>query len=73
MEFNVKDNWTKGSWRNKPIIQVPDYDDQEHLNDVEKRLSSYPPLVFAAQAPALPTAPLIILPILPNLSNIYSP
>ena len=50
MEFNVKDNWTKGSWRNKPIIQVPDYDDQEHLNDVEKRLSSYPPLVFAGEA-----------------------
>ena len=49
MEFNVKDNWTKGSWRNKPIIQVPDYDDQEHLNDVEKRLSSYPPLVFAGE------------------------
>ena len=32
-----------------------------------------PPIVLPTQAPALPTAPLIILPILPSLSNIYSP
>ena len=50
MEFGVKNNWTKDSWRKKPIIQVPDYDDQKHLNEVETRLSSYPPLVFAGEA-----------------------
>ena len=46
MEFGVKNNWTKDSWRKKPIIQVPDYDDQKHLSEVETRLSSYPPLDF---------------------------
>ena len=46
----MKNNWTKDSWRKKPIIQVPDYDDQKHLNEVETRLSSYPPLVFAGEA-----------------------
>ena len=50
MEFGVKNNWTKDSWRKKPIIQVPDYDDQKHLSEVETRLSSYPPLVFAGEA-----------------------
>ena len=43
-------NWSKDSWRNKPIIQVPEYDDQKALEKVEKRLSSYPPLVFAGEA-----------------------
>ncbi|MCH2322314.1 MAG: 3-deoxy-7-phosphoheptulonate synthase, partial [Hyphomicrobiales bacterium] len=38
-------NWSKDSWRNKPIIQVPEYDDQKALEKVEKRISSYPPLV----------------------------
>ena len=43
-------NWSKDSWRNKPIIQVPEYDDQKALEKVEKRISSYPPLVFAGEA-----------------------
>lgn len=42
-------NWTKNSWRNKPIIQVPTYEDQELLKSIEKELSSYPPLVFAGE------------------------
>ena len=46
----MTDKWAKDSWRKKPIIQVPDYDDQGLLNDVESRLSSYPPLVFAGEA-----------------------
>ena len=46
----MTDKWAKDSWRKKPIIQVPDYDDQGLLNDVELRLSSYPPLVFAGEA-----------------------
>ena len=50
MEIEVTQNWTKDSWRTKPIVQVPDYDDQELVNEVETRLSSYPPLVFAGEA-----------------------
>jgi 3-deoxy-7-phosphoheptulonate synthase len=45
--------WTPNSWRSKPIIQVPEYTDQDALNIVEERLSSYPPLVFAGEARAL--------------------
>ena len=43
-------NWSKDSWRKKPILQVPEYDDLEQLKKVESRLSSYPPLVFAGEA-----------------------
>ena len=46
----MANNWSKDSWRNKPIVQVPEYDDQKALEKVEKRLSSYPPLVFAGEA-----------------------
>ncbi len=46
-------NWTPNSWRSKPIIQVPDYSDNEALKTVEERLASYPPLVFAGEARAL--------------------
>ena len=45
--------WTKDSWRKKPIVQVPDYNDQELVTNVEGRLSSYPPLVFAGEARSL--------------------
>lgn len=46
-------NWTPNSWRSKPIIQVPEYDDKEGLKTVEERLASFPPLVFAGEARAL--------------------
>lgn len=46
-------NWTPNSWRSKPIIQVPEYDDKEALKTVEERLASFPPLVFAGEARAL--------------------
>ena len=45
--------WTPQSWRSKPIVQVPEYPDQEALKVVEERLHSYPPLVFAGEARAL--------------------
>lgn len=45
--------WTPNSWRSKPIIQVPEYTDKDALETVEKRLASYPPLVFAGEARAL--------------------
>ncbi|AEE23563.1 MAG: 3-deoxy-7-phosphoheptulonate synthase class II [Alteromonadaceae bacterium] len=41
--------WQPDSWRQKPILQQPTYHDQKHLNDVEQKLKSYPPLVFAAE------------------------
>ena len=46
----MANKWSKDSWRNKPVVQVPEYDDQKALEKVEKRLSSYPPLVFAGEA-----------------------
>ncbi|HAR51080.1 MULTISPECIES: class II 3-deoxy-7-phosphoheptulonate synthase [Roseovarius] len=42
--------WQKKGWRNKPRIQMPDYLDMDALQDVEARLSQYPPLVFAGEA-----------------------
>ena len=43
-------DWQKGTWRNKPRIQMPDYTDQDALHAVEAQLSKYPPLVFAGEA-----------------------
>ena len=45
--------WTPESWRKKPILQVPTYPDQKALEEVEARLRTYPPLVFAGEARAL--------------------
>ena len=42
--------WSPSSWREKPILQVPDYPDQEALAAVERQISKYPPLVFAGEA-----------------------
>lgn len=43
-------NWTLTSWQDFPIKQAPTYPDAEKLLDVEKRLASFPPLVFAGEA-----------------------
>ncbi|MBM10062.1 MAG: 3-deoxy-7-phosphoheptulonate synthase class II [Magnetovibrio sp.] len=42
--------WTPDSWRERPIVQVPDYPDLGALNNVERRLGASPPLVFAGEA-----------------------
>ena len=42
--------WSPETWRGKPAQQVPEYPDQAKLEAVEKRLRSYPPLVFAGEA-----------------------
>jgi 3-deoxy-7-phosphoheptulonate synthase len=42
--------WSPETWRGKPAQQVPAYPDQAKLEAVEKRLRSYPPLVFAGEA-----------------------
>jgi 3-deoxy-7-phosphoheptulonate synthase len=46
----VAERWTRDSWRKKPIVQVPDYPDRAALENVERQLASYPPLVFAGEA-----------------------
>ncbi|MEA1879051.1 MAG: 3-deoxy-7-phosphoheptulonate synthase class II [Campylobacterota bacterium] len=43
-------SWTPNSWRNFTIKQQPTYENQEILNEVEAKLSSYPPLIFAGEA-----------------------
>lgn len=42
--------WTPNGWRNKPVVQMPDYPDAAALKTVEDRLGNYPPLVFAGEA-----------------------
>nr|WP_252729102.1 3-deoxy-7-phosphoheptulonate synthase class II [Aliiglaciecola lipolytica] len=41
--------WQPDSWRSKPIQQQPTYQDQALLKEVESKLHSYPPLVFAEE------------------------
>ncbi len=43
-------DWQKTDWRKKPRVQMPDYTDPQKLAEVEARLASYPPLVFAGEA-----------------------
>ena len=47
---SMTQNWSPTSWRDKPISQVPAYPDSQILADVEGRLRTYPPLVFAGEA-----------------------
>jgi len=42
--------WSPDSWRGKPILQVPEYPDPKALAEVEARLATFPPLVFAGEA-----------------------
>ncbi|WP_395341986.1 class II 3-deoxy-7-phosphoheptulonate synthase [Ningiella sp. W23] len=41
--------WTIDSWRDKPILQQPTYKDPAKLQEVEAKITSYPPLVFAEE------------------------
>ncbi|MCO6186325.1 class II 3-deoxy-7-phosphoheptulonate synthase [Rhizobium sp. L1K21] len=52
----MAEKWTPSSWRQKPILQVPDYPDQAALKVAEQRLASFPPLVFAGEARRLKSA-----------------
>ena len=42
--------WSPSSWREKPILQQPTYQNQDDLNRVLSELKDYPPLVFAGEA-----------------------
>ena len=44
------EKWSPESWRQIPIVQVPDYPDAKVLADVEAKLATFPPLVFAGEA-----------------------
>ena len=46
-------DWQKSDWRKMPRIQMPEYTDAAALADVEGRLASYPPLVFAGEVRTL--------------------
>ena len=45
--------WQPDSWRDRPILQVPEYPDEAKLASVEGRLAAMPPLVFAGEAQSL--------------------
>lgn len=49
-------SWSPSSWRDRPIVQVPEYPDAEALAGVEGELRHYPPLVFAGEARRLQRA-----------------
>jgi 3-deoxy-7-phosphoheptulonate synthase len=46
-------DWQPDSWRSRPVQQMPAYQDAAALAEVERRLASYPPLVFAGEARTL--------------------
>jgi 3-deoxy-7-phosphoheptulonate synthase len=46
----MPERWTPDSWRTKPIVQMPDYPDKGRLAEIERQLSTFPPLVFAGEA-----------------------
>ena len=41
--------WTPQSWRSKPILQQPTYQDAAQVSAVEAQLGKLPPLVFAGE------------------------
>jgi 3-deoxy-7-phosphoheptulonate synthase len=42
--------WKPESWRSLPVLQVPEYPSAKALTEVEAKLSTFPPLVFAGEA-----------------------
>ena len=45
--------WTLNSWRNSPVKHIPKYEDEQELTMVLKKISSFPPLVFAGETRSL--------------------
>jgi 3-deoxy-7-phosphoheptulonate synthase len=46
-------SWNPNSWRELPILQQPQYPDQDVLKSVEGQLKTAPPLVFAEETRSL--------------------
>ncbi len=42
--------WTPNTWRDRPVKQLPSYPDAVKLDEMERKLGKYPPLVFAGEA-----------------------
>ncbi|GGK80144.1 class II 3-deoxy-7-phosphoheptulonate synthase [Amphritea balenae] len=47
------DNWSPDSWKSKPILQQPEYQDSSAIKQVENELEQMPPLVFAGEVRSL--------------------
>lgn len=45
--------WEKESWKSYTLKHIPDYPDNEKLNDVKDTLTNFPPLVFAGEVRSL--------------------
>lgn len=50
MTNTKQQNWTPSSWRAKPALQLPTYEDKAALLNAENTLKKLPPLVFAGEA-----------------------
>lgn len=48
--MSLSRSWSPDGWRSKPALQLPAYPDARACADVEARLSTCPPLVFAGEA-----------------------
>ena len=48
--------WNPQSWRSYPVVQMPEYLDNQELKSVEKKLALKPPLVFAGEVQLLRNA-----------------
>ena len=46
-------DWQPHSWRSRPVQQMPSYGDATALAEVEGKLATWPPLVFAGEARTL--------------------
>ena len=46
----MQTEWSKSNWRSFPRVQMPTYGNKSELSHVERKLSKYPPLVFAGEA-----------------------
>ena len=47
------ENWSPDSWKSKPILQQPVYQDAAAVQQAETELSGLPPLVFAGEVRSL--------------------
>jgi 3-deoxy-7-phosphoheptulonate synthase len=54
--MSAAQTWTPETWRDHPIRQAPTYPDADALAATERRLKTYPPLVFAGEARRLKAA-----------------
>ncbi|MCC8164884.1 MAG: 3-deoxy-7-phosphoheptulonate synthase [Planctomycetes bacterium] len=42
-------SWSRGSWRSKQLLHIPEYPDPAALRSAEDRLKKCPPLIFAGE------------------------